>query len=71
MSVTTIFAEPCLARFLAARLFRAPTGLKWTTASFAIRFLAFAFAVAVSATARAIHRFIIHDSIVIEGLLPH
>jgi hypothetical protein len=71
MSVTAIFAEPCLARFLAARVLSALTGLKWTTASFAIRFLAFAFAVAVTATTRAIYRFIIHNSSISVLFSPH
>lgn len=68
MGMATIFAESHLAWFIAARLLLALAGFKWATASFAIRLLAFAFAVAVAfaTTAALVIQFIIHTSIVIE-----
>ena len=69
MGVTTVFAEPCLAWSVAARLLLALAGLEWATTSFAVWLFAFALAIAISMTTAAwvIHMFIIHDSIVIEA----
>lgn len=71
MGVTTVFAEPCLAWSITARLLLTLAGLEWATTSFAVWLFAFALAlaIAISMTTAAwvIHMFIIHDSIVIEA----